>query len=208
MAQGVGAKERAACSFERCALRIEGGDIVEGRAGDRVGKARTFFGDLRILEAGPDPAAHAAAMFRRDAQAGFWLGTTGMVLMSTVLTRRGSDALGGPASVGLSIGGLTMALVGANRARAARHALTRAVWHYNLGAAEGMPRPDVQAIPRGPSHPGRRGAVIGGLVGVALGLGLTSDIPWAEAPKGILATAGVGLAGGALGWTIGARRPR
>ena len=201
----LSAQDLSPCSYELCALRIEGNRILEGRGGTPVGKVGTFYGDLRILEAGPDSAAAAAHAFRQNARQAFWfrLGGSALVLASVVWGPSGFESLGDAAAFGLYAGGLGLTFHAGSRAREAGAQLARSIWHYNERAAKGMAHPNPQDLALRPSHYGHMGAVLGSLAGLGIGLAATSDLSWEEATTAFLVTGSFGIGGGALGWLIG-----
>lgn len=210
MPMDLDGQSAARCTYDDCALRIEGVHLLEGSDARPVGRIGDFYTDLRILDAGPDSAALAAIAFRRQTTAGRWLGVGSLILAgaATVAGPTGFDALGDAPTLALYGSSIVLSQLAVRRFRRASSEIAQAVWYYNQGVVEGMPRPDPGSIPLRPSHYGHVGGMAGAVAGIALGLLVTSDLDWSEAAKGASITAGAGIAGGAIGWSIGTRRPR
>jgi hypothetical protein len=99
-----------------------------------------FFSDLRILELGPDSAAHYARNYRSDNRSGillfvtsFGLATAGYVVgMNDILSTDNNDDRIVPA-LGLLAAAMGTSFWGSRKMVNAQIALSRSVWWYNAG---------------------------------------------------------------------------
>lgn len=200
-----GQQERM-CTFTECALRIENGRLLQGQQATRVGRVGVFYRDLRVLEVGPDSAQLYAGAYGRDVTRGFWLTLGGAVLLAAgpPLGPSGADRISSGAQASLAVGGAGLVIWGGLKARAAERMLARSVWFYNEAAARGDQLPQLSDIPElQPPHYGHAGAVVGSILGLAAGLGVTSRHPVSEIGQALLETGALTFAGGFFGWRLG-----
>jgi hypothetical protein len=129
----------AACSYDTCALRQEGSNIIRGRAGERVG-GFGIFGALRLesLVSTSDSARTNARIFDREYGQGNALMWTGVAIASiplVVFSQRSSFSDQGSgrnaALIAAAASGLAVELWGTRKLERAHRALGRALWWHN-----------------------------------------------------------------------------
>jgi hypothetical protein len=126
------------CTYQECALRIERGRLLQGTRGDRVGRRGVFSNDLRILELGPDSAAHYARKYKSDTRSGILLvvaslglATAGFVVATTDILNTDLDDDRVAPALGLLGASLGTSFWGSRKMINAHVALSRSVWWYN-----------------------------------------------------------------------------
>jgi hypothetical protein len=127
----------SACSYSRCALRIDHGffstRLVRGTSGERVARLGWFGSGVDLLLAGSDSTAHHARLYQSRRRTGDALGFVGGVLtLAAVWTT--DDAVDGSL---LLISGIVFEVASLPFHFSARRSLDRSVWWYNRD----LPRP-------------------------------------------------------------------
>ena len=126
-----------ACTYSRCALRIEhrllSTRVVRGASGESVGRLGWFGGGVDVLLAGRDSAAHYARQYRSKRTTADALTATSIALALISVTQNDSFADGAP----FLIAGTTLELIALPFWLGARRSLERSVWWYNRD----LPRP-------------------------------------------------------------------
>lgn len=130
------------CAYDDCALRIEGGLVMEGLEGEPVGSLR----NMQILERIDFPertrpqledfeeAVRSAARWDRAESVFQWIGAAaGLFLLGSIPFGKTEQALdiAVPVSIVTSSGALIMDQVSSKRIDRAELALGRAIWWYN-----------------------------------------------------------------------------
>jgi hypothetical protein len=127
----------SACSYSRCALRVDYGflstRLVRGSTGDRVARLGWFGSGVDILVAGSDSTAHHARQYQSRRRTGDALGFVGGVLTLAAFWTT-DDTIDGSL---LLISGITFELASLPFQLSARRSLDRSVWWYNRD----LPRP-------------------------------------------------------------------
>ena len=138
---GSALAQEAACTWDACALRVEGGSLLQGVRGEVKGTVVGLAPDVTILTDGPDSAAAYAARFSsarpRSDQWETWGGLgRGLALAAWI-----SFALGDAGDGWAWTAATLMPVAQSARAHARRQdviaerALERAVWWYNRDLA-------------------------------------------------------------------------
>jgi len=124
----------SACTYSRCALRVDYGflstRLVRGATDERVSRLGWFGSGVDVLLAGPDSAAFHARQYKSRSQISGALGIMAASL-AFVGTLQGDD--GAP----LVLTGIALELVALPYWLGSRRSLDRAVWWYNRE----LPRP-------------------------------------------------------------------
>jgi len=124
----------SACSYTRCALRVEhrflSTRLVRGTSGESVGRLGWFGSGVGVLLAGGDSAAHYARLYQTKSR-------TAEVLSILAATMAFAGTLQGDDGAPLLIGGITLELAALPFWLGSRRSLDRAVWWYNRD----LPRP-------------------------------------------------------------------
>ena len=129
---------RASCTYDACALRQEGGAILRGLAGEKVGHIGAFSAsDLPSIVRG-DSAAGYAQVFKREYRRGNRMSWGGFVVTEAsvvaILYRMRDDqhfAAPETALAGVALGGFVISRVGTMSLRRARTAASKALWWHN-----------------------------------------------------------------------------
>lgn len=126
----------SACTYTRCALRVEyrllSTRLVRGTSGESVGRLGWFGSGIDVLLAGSDSAAYHARQYRSKRRTSDML-TIGSIALALVAVSQGETSEGAPfllAGAGLELIALPFWL-------GSRRNLDRAVWLYNRE----LPRP-------------------------------------------------------------------
>lgn len=133
---------RAACSYDACALRQNGGAILRGMTGEKVANIGVFTAtDLTSIVRG-DSALTYARIFHREYRRGNRLMWGGLILtegsLIAVLERMRDDAhFAAPetALTGVAISGVVISQIGGRYLRRARDAASKALWWHNRDLA-------------------------------------------------------------------------
>lgn len=144
-AQGdVGNAPNRGCSYDACALRLEGAHLVRGLRGERVGRIGLFrFTRIEPLIAVPSDSAIAyARLFDREYRTGtlmFWTGViVPQVALAFLLKRHEQNSRFEPVDgvlTGLAFGGIAVEYVALKKMSRAGRALGRAIWWNNRDLA-------------------------------------------------------------------------
>jgi hypothetical protein len=125
----------SSCTYDRCAFRIEGIDIVQGMEGRRVGRIWPFgVPAMTQFVAGSDSAVKYARIFERDYPRGTAIGLVGAVMTGAALQGMFDDF---PPSkvheewVAAFAVGLGAGIWGGILEGRARRALSKSIWWYN-----------------------------------------------------------------------------
>jgi hypothetical protein len=128
------AQEDSACTWDRCALRVQhrtfgGPRLVRGSDGVKVAGLGWFPPALPFLAQRSDSAAVHYDAFRARHTAGnvLVLVAMGAFIAGYAIARDGNDGAG----AAVLIGGLTVGLVGVAVTASGQNELSRAVWWYN-----------------------------------------------------------------------------
>jgi hypothetical protein len=125
------------CTYSRCALRVDYGfwstRLVRGSTDERVARLGWFGSGVGVLLAASDSAAHYARQYQNRRVTSDVVGLIGTALILIGWASGEGLEDGGP----LTLGGLTLGLVGLPFAFASRRSLDRALWWYNRD----LPRP-------------------------------------------------------------------
>lgn len=143
--------QQGPCTWDECALRVEGGSLLQGVTGVQRGHVIGLDLDVGILAAGPDSAAAYAARFsvarpRSDLWSTFGDMGRGLALAAWIHFAL-ADTGDGWAWTAAAL----MPLSQSARAHARRHdviadrALERSVWWYNRALAVPQPGPPLAA---------------------------------------------------------------
>lgn len=138
----------ASCAYDLCALRIEGGTVVQGAAGRRVGGLGLFSGVARRVDWSSDSALRyarsyqsnhtAAGVIRVLASAGGLAAT--VLLVQAYRDARDRTVDGGTVGLdksqlrtvyGVAIGASVVSFIGGLFERRAKKQLARAIWWHN-----------------------------------------------------------------------------
>ena len=126
-----------ACSYTRCALRLDHGffstRLMRGASGEEVGRLGWFGDGVDVLLAGSDSAAHHAREYRGRRMTSDLLGVVGIALAVVGLARDHDYLEGAP----FLFVGLAVDLAALPFRIGARRSLDRSVWWYN----HDLPRP-------------------------------------------------------------------
>ena len=127
------------CSYDQCALRLEGNRILRGASGERVGKLGVFSAAnlSALVSAVPSDSALAhARIFDANYGQGSRLLFGGVLTAVVALTvdraRRDQGLTGGSwAPLAIASCGIVIEFVGARKVVRARDAFSRAIWWHN-----------------------------------------------------------------------------
>jgi hypothetical protein len=126
-----------ACSYSRCALRVEhrflSTRLVRGAAGESVARLGWFGSGVNVLLAGPDSAAYHARQYKSRRTTSDALGLVSAALVLAEVWTTDDFAEGGV----LLLAGATLDLIALPFWLGARRSLDRSVWWYNRE----LPRP-------------------------------------------------------------------
>jgi hypothetical protein len=126
-----------ACSYSRCALRVEhrllSTRLVRGTSGESVSRLGWFGRGVDVLLAGPDSAAYHARQYRSRRTTSDALSFASAALALVAVWTTDDFVESGP----LLLVGVTLELIALPFWLGARRSLDRSVWWYN-GA---LPRP-------------------------------------------------------------------
>ena len=204
------------CTYQSCALRLQGRSIVAGIEGREVGGFGFFSApELRPWIELSDSASEYLRVVEQNYSSGKILNLTGALAVGVgVVLGRGTwktDA-SHVASVGLVLSGYAALIAGDRRVRRSWNAVQSSMWWYNaaladtLEASEHGRRPVLNDLrPAISRHGARNGLVIGSLAGLGGGLAVSSRHPASETTEGIIETLIGGGVGALLGWQIGRR---
>lgn len=122
----------AACTYDRCALRIEGRNILQGREGRRVARFR-LFGTPQITPhvASSDSALAYARFFEHEDPRGRLLVSIGALTAIVALEldrQRGDFPTAWAAVAGVGAG---VEIWGVIKSQRATRALSKSIWWYN-----------------------------------------------------------------------------
>lgn len=215
-AQGVaaaaalsGVPALAECTYRTCALWRSGSEVLAGAEGTEVGSFGMFDSpDLRPLIELSDSAAYHFAVVERNYASGSFMSFFGLLSyfggFALIQGKRETDAR----IIGsiLAGAGLTAGLIGRRRMTRADGAMNRSIWWHNEalatdGTVPAPLSPRSQALMRG-DH-GRPGAVFGTLIGLGVGLAVSSRDSSISVGQGLGETLLFGAGGGLLGYWIG-----
>jgi len=122
----------SACTYDRCAVRLHSGRMVQGMDGKRIASLGMFSSRIAVFERAPDSVRAHYNAFRSAKHTGTLLevisiatATTGLFLVADGRSHDAGEVLF-YAGVGLSIGG------GFAFRNAGNH-LSQAIWWYNRG---------------------------------------------------------------------------
>ena len=124
------AQEGTPCTWDNCALRMQGRHLVRGIEGEEVAKIGSFPPDISpFFEERSQKAVTEYQSFRAKQTSGSALLLVGVaaIIAGGFANHQGEHGLG----LGLAIGGLVTELVGGLRIDSGRKDLSRAVWWYN-----------------------------------------------------------------------------
>jgi hypothetical protein len=142
------ARSAPLCAYDACALRIEGGSVVQGAAGRHVAGLGVFSNVAGRIRWSSDSAQHYASSYSSNHTAGAvtrvlaWLGgavATGL-LVDAYLDARDRAVEGGTVALdksklhavyGVAIGSSVLGFVGNLFEGHARKRLSRAIWWHN-----------------------------------------------------------------------------
>jgi hypothetical protein len=126
-----------ACSYTRCALRIEhrflSTRLVRGASGESVARLGWFGSGVNVLLAGPDSAAYHARQYRSRRTTSDAIGVVGGALALAAVWTTDDFVESG----GLLLASATLELISLPFWLGARRSLDRSVWWYNRE----LPRP-------------------------------------------------------------------
>ena len=126
-----------ACSYSRCALRVEhrflSTRLVRGANGESVSRLGWFGSGVDVLLAGSDSAAHYARQYRSKRTTSDALGFASAALAIVAVTTTDDFLESGP----VLLAGIALELIALPFWLGARRSLDRSVWWYN----QGLPRP-------------------------------------------------------------------
>jgi hypothetical protein len=178
------------CSWDACALRVEGGQLIQGIRGQPRGRIAGIDLDVEILAAGPDSAAAYAARFsvarpESDLWSTFGDLGRGLALAAWIHFALADDAADGWAWTAAAL----MPVSQSARAHARRQdviatrALDRAVWWYNRELATPPTGSSVPPVIRMRPLPADRSfwdlaPLAGGIVGGLATSLLADDVGW------------------------------
>jgi hypothetical protein len=127
----------SACSYTRCALRVDYGfwstRLVRGNTGERVSRLTWFGGGVGVLLDGSDSTAYYARQYQSRRQAADIIGLLGAALV--IAGWAAGDELDDPGAYTLA--GLTLGLVSMPFQIGLRRSIDRSIWWYNRD----LPRP-------------------------------------------------------------------
>lgn len=126
------------CSYDTCAMRLEGALLIRGIRGERVGRVGLFSGSrlTRLLTAQSDSATAYARSFDRDHRSGaalFWSGSVATAVAVALALRRQSGT--DQASLAVAVTGMAVQVSGIIRLAKAQRDLGRALWWNNRNLA-------------------------------------------------------------------------
>ena len=129
----------AACSYDACALRQEGSNIIRGMPGERVGGFGLFCVlRLESLVSTSDSARTNARIFDQEYRQGnalTWAGAAIAIIPWVIFSERSSysDSEAGENAVlfGVALSGLAVEVWGSRKLERAHRALGRALWRHN-----------------------------------------------------------------------------
>jgi hypothetical protein len=133
-------QEASACTYDTCALRVEGARILRGAEGTPAGRWGLFqTPDLTYLVQSSERATEHARIFEQTAPTAQWLGLAGALLL--VAPRWETDRNVTSLELGAVIAGAGLSIYGTHLQVRAQRALSRAIWWYN------------RDLPRSPRQP-------------------------------------------------------
>jgi hypothetical protein len=127
---------QGSCSYDQCALRLEGSDLFRGVQSTKpVGRLRLWGGPrLAELVGTADSARIHALRFDANYATGMRLSFVGGLLLAPVIldaVRGGSGMMRREHQIYLSVPGAAFVFIGGVKMRTANVALSRAIWWYN-----------------------------------------------------------------------------
>lgn len=136
-AAGGGRAADSACTYTRCALRVDYGfftaRLVRGASGESVSRLGWFGGGVDVLLAASDSAAYHAREYQSQRRTSDLLGIVAGALVLVGAAQRDDYGAGLP----FVVGGLAVQLIALPYWLGSRRSLDRAVWWYNRD----LPRP-------------------------------------------------------------------
>ena len=121
------------CTYDRCALRVEVGNIVVGKDGAEKYRLRAF-STPRLEErlALSDSALTHYRVFTRNHVSGnVWSLIGGLTLGFGLVSGFDDTGVSTEVAIGATVVGTIATLIGSGKTRRAQNALSRSVWWYN-----------------------------------------------------------------------------
>lgn len=122
------------CTYDRCALRVEVGNIVVGKDGAEKYRLRPFSTPPRLEErlASSDSAlAHYRVFTQNHVSGNVWSLIGGLTLGFGLVSGFDDTGVSTEVAIGATVVGAITSLIGSGKIRKAQNALARSVWWYN-----------------------------------------------------------------------------